>query len=82
MDAICEGLQNMEKDAAERLKQEAKEQGQSLTIDFFSRNYPLEAYPHNEPMWDVYGKNGLKEAMEKFFYRPLFQELSFKFDCD
>lgn len=82
MDAICEGLQNMEKDAAERLKQEAKEQGQSLTIDFFSRNYPLEAYPHNESMWDVYGKNGLKEAMEKFFYRPLFQELSFKFDCD
>ena len=75
MDAIREGLQNMEKDAAERLKQSAKEQGQPLTIDFFSRNYPLEADSSKEPMWDIYGKNGLKEAMDCFFYQPLFQEL-------
>lgn len=68
MDAIREGLQNMEKDAAERLKQSAKEQGQPLTIDFFSRNYPLEADSSKEPMWDIYGKNGLKEAMDCFFY--------------
>lgn len=82
MQAIREGLQNMEKDAAERLKQAAKEQGQLLSVDFFSRNYPLEADPDKEPMWNTYGKNGLKEAMEQCFYQPLFQELKLQLPHD
>lgn len=79
LEAVCQGLEQMAADAAQRLRRAAEEQGQPLTLDFFARNYPLQADPDQEPMWEQYGKEGQKEAIVHHFYRPLFQELGFPF---
>ena len=75
LEAIGEGLEEMARDAARRLKQAAREQNQPLTLEFFARNYPLESDPDREPMWETYGTDGRKEAMEDHFYHPVFQAL-------
>ena len=75
MQAVCQGLERMAQDGAQRLRKAAQEQHEPLTLEFFARNYPLEADPDREPMWEEYGTNGRKETMVRHFYGPLFQDL-------
>lgn len=73
--AIRHGLRQLAADAANRLTEAARAQECSISEDFFARNYPLHPAPNEEPMWETYGGNGLKEMMAACFYAPVYEAL-------
>ncbi|HHW27006.1 MAG TPA: L-2-amino-thiazoline-4-carboxylic acid hydrolase [Firmicutes bacterium] len=74
--AIEEGLEELARKTADRLKACAEED--NLTIDrrYVEDNHPLRVEIDAEPMWEKYSKHEAKQRMEQHFYKVFHRELS------
>lgn len=71
--AIKEGLKALAHDARRRIREQAREQGETVTKEFINLNYPVSAIPGEEPLWKVYTNERIKQLFFDTFY-PAFYE--------